>query len=123
MSEEPILLGDIDVVFVNNLQSCGFAHGHQTFITTELKNGISRLIQLGARGSSVVGDNWVENGVDCRAIFPGSNGWKDGKVFITVLFVPSQAEAVEAELVDEVRQIAPSPMESETSPTDSISGL
>jgi len=112
MSEDPILvlLNDADVVFVDNLSASELSkEGHRTFLVAELKQRIGRKIQGGSSGANV-GDAWVKDGVSGSAMFSGSDGWKEGKVFVAFVFIPKE-EPVQSELVGEVIQLPPASTE------------
>jgi len=114
MSEDPILvlLKDEDVVFVDNSTASELSkEGHQTFLVAELKLRIGRKIQAGSSGATNnVGNAWVRDGVSCGAMFSGSDGWKDGKVFVAFVFI-REKEPVQGELVGEVIHLPPASTE------------
>lgn len=49
--------------------------------------------------------DWFENGVECKILQAGSNGWKSGriKVNVTVEFIPDEPVKVDSPL-DEIRR-------------------
>jgi hypothetical protein len=57
-----------------------------------------------------VGESWVREGIGCSVLFENSNGWRKGKVRITLEFIPDDPEPINAENQQvSQRKLLPSP--------------
>lgn len=82
---ERVFLNDDDVLKVDvKLSPCG----HTTSTVREMNSALC---------ATNVGESWVREGIDCSVLFENSNGWRKGKVKITLEFIPDDPEPINAE--------------------------
>jgi hypothetical protein len=73
--------------------------GASTFTVEEAGGKLAEFVESRANIAAKV---WMGDGVRCRVLQVGSGGWKEGRVRISLEFIPDEEEVEqEAELVEE----------------------
>ncbi|MBW4480342.1 MAG: hypothetical protein KME54_26770 [Tolypothrix brevis GSE-NOS-MK-07-07A] len=74
--------------------------GASTFTVEEAGGKLAEFVQYKANIAAKV---WMGDGVRCRVLQAGSGGWKEGRVRISLEFIPDEEEVEQdAELVEEI---------------------
>ena len=83
--KERIILKDEDVIWMETKYSpCG----NTTNTVREVNDALCR---------SNVGDSWVHDGIPGSVLFTDSDGWRKGKVRITLEFIPDKSDSEQSQ--------------------------
>ncbi|GAX43432.1 KGK domain family protein [Tolypothrix sp. NIES-4075] len=88
--------------------------GATTFTVKEASDKLAQFVQDKA---GITAEAWKGDGVKCRVLQPGKGGWKEGRVRISLEFIPDEEEIEEAELVEKVELEENAPLK-QLSPLD-----
>lgn len=100
--KESIALQSYDVVFISG-QGFHLTPGRTARTIEVVMEALTSLRKIKNNSIPV---EWITDGIECQVMTPTSNGWVNGKVRLSLEFIPDEEEVVvfeqEAELVDKV---------------------